>query len=115
NYDNVILDDDFMRYAHTLASISKTVNIQKIASISVILEDIAYFTLEREVALNAEQMNIIRHAVDSLELFQNINTSTDVSFYENILQKVNGLYQELESSFVENEDLAVAQNINLGE
>lgn len=115
NYKNVRLDDDFMRYAHTLASISKTVNIQKVASIAVVLEDIAYFALERDVLLNAEQMNIVRHAVDSLELFQDINTSTDTSFYENILQKLNDLYEELESSFVENESLSMPISENLGE
>lgn len=106
NYDNVRLDDDFMRYAHTLASISKTVNLQKIASIAVVLEDIAFFTGEREVNLNAEQMNIVRHAVDSLELFQNINSTTDVSFYENILKKTTDLYELLVESVEEEKEVA---------
>lgn len=96
NYgDEVELDSEFMRNAHTLASISKTVNLQKIAAIAVALEDVSFFTSEREVKLNSEQMNIVRHAVDSLELFQDINSTADVSFYETVLGMVEGLFKSL--------------------
>lgn len=93
--DDVELDSEFMRHSHTLASIAKTVNLQKIADIAVVLEEISFLTSEREGRLNNDEMNIVRHAVDSLELFQDINGNSDISFYENILGKVTKLYEDL--------------------
>lgn len=96
NYgEDVELDSNFMLHAHTLGSISKTVNLQKIARIANGLEDIAMTIMERDMLLSSDDMNILRHAVNNLELFQNINEEADISFFETLVSKLDILYEKL--------------------
>lgn len=96
NYsDEVEMDSNFMLHSHTLSSISKTVNLQKIASIANWLEDVAMIAVEREVKLSSEDMNVLRHAVDNLELFQDYNAEADASFLETLVAKLETLYSKL--------------------
>ena len=103
NYgDNVEMDSNFMVHAHTLSSISKTVNLQKIARIASVLEDVAMMALEREIMLSSEDMNIIRHSVQNIELFQDFQMVADISFYETLILKLDGLYDRLTEREEEN-------------
>lgn len=96
NYSaEVVIDSNFMLHAHTLSSISKTVNLHKIATIASNLEDVAMLAVERELVLSSDDMNILRHAVDNLELFQDYNNEADVSFFETLISKLEALYNKL--------------------
>ena len=47
--DRVALNKDFMRHAHTLNSISKTVNMFKLASFAELLEDISNMVMDKDL------------------------------------------------------------------
>lgn len=96
NYGNeVYLSDDFMRHAHTLASISRTVNMQKIAKIAALVEGIANTSLDQNKGLKSEEMNVVRHAVNSLENFKTLNNELDVSYFENIVNHLDVIHENL--------------------
>lgn len=97
NYSSEVeLTESFMRHSHTLASISRTVNMQKIAEVSSLAENIATITIDKQMMLNAEDMNIIRHAVNSLDNFRVVNSDNDnTSYYNNIIEHLNELHKKI--------------------
>ncbi len=91
----VMLNEEFMRHAHTLSSISASVNLKKISKIANKLEKISVLTKERKIALSQIQMNVIRHVVDNLDLFKEIDTSEHNAYYESLIEKLKGLLDEV--------------------
>ena len=105
----VVLNEEFMRHAHTLASISASVNLVKIAKIASKLENIAVVTLERGLALSQLQMNAVRHVVDNIDLFKEFESSEHNSYFESLIENLDNLYSELyrDDAFEESFDIQV--------
>ncbi len=91
----VILDEEFMRHAHTLSSIAASVNMSKISEIAGRLEDIVVLTIERGLALSQLQMNAIRHVVDNFDLFKELDNGKHLSYYDSLLENLDDLYEKL--------------------
>ena len=63
---------EFMRHAHTLGSISKSVNMDVFAEFVVKIEFVANTCLDRKLFLKADQFNVLKNSVENLDLFSNI-------------------------------------------
>lgn len=100
NVRKVLLTEDVMRHAHTLASIGKSVNLLRFSQIAAQLEDIANLSVEKQRELSRAEMVVFRHAVDNLDIFANI--SIDENIYEEVKLNLEELYEELN-----NEDISL--------
>lgn len=90
--EKTFLNEELMRHAHTLSSISRTVNMTKVAEISSLIEDISNVVIEKELPLNQDNMNVVRHAVHSLKSFKTLNSDSDESYFQNIIDHLNAIY-----------------------
>ncbi len=91
----VVITQEFMRHAHTLSSIAASVHLTKVAKIAHKLEDVSNVAIERNIALSQLQMNAVRHVVDNIDLFKQIDNSEHASYYESLMSNLNNLYDEL--------------------
>jgi len=100
-YNNTILTDDFMRHAHTLASISKTVNMQQIAEMSTMLENISNASLGQNKGLRVDELLHIKEVVDFIE---NLMCADREINYENFESLINQM-QKIQLRMIEIEDV----------
>jgi chemotaxis protein histidine kinase CheA/CheY-like chemotaxis protein len=90
--NNVIMPYDFMRHAHTLASIAETINLMHFAKLVGKLEFVSNIALEKELLLNKEHMQILAYVIDNIEVFKDINLiDIDMELYENIIKSLDEL------------------------
>lgn len=68
-----VLSEEFLRASHTLGSISRSVNLIKLADIAQGLEVIAKLSIEKNLKLNDQQIESVEEVVEELETFKNIN------------------------------------------
>lgn len=90
NKKGAALTEDFVLHAHTLASIAKTVNLLDCAKIASKIEFIANLALEKNISLKDHEMDILCHAVDSLEQFRSVANGVQID-----IEQVNNLIEEL--------------------
>ena len=109
----VVLTSEFMRHAHTLASIASSVNLNRIAKISSKIESIAVTTIERNLALSQVQMNSIRHVVDNIDLFKELDSSEHVSYYDSLIESLEQLYSNLYKDEFESHGLVVSSELEI--
>jgi chemosensory pili system protein ChpA (sensor histidine kinase/response regulator) len=107
----VVLNEEFMRHAHTLSSIAASVNMSKISKIAGRLEDIVVLTIERGLALSQLQMNAVRHVVDNFDLFKELDNGKHLSYYDSLLENLDDLYEKLHQEEVV--EIAVQEQISI--
>ena len=116
NMKNVRITYDFMRNAHTLASIARTVNLIKLATLSLKIENISNLAMEKNKVLSRAEMTVLRHAVDNLDLFKSDSMNNlDESHYDDISQNLEDLYNALNQEDVKSENNMGSSNINENE
>jgi chemosensory pili system protein ChpA (sensor histidine kinase/response regulator) len=88
---------DFMRHAHTLASIAKSVNMDVFSSMVAKIEFIANICIDKKIKLNESDFFILKNAVDNLDVFANVMDGSLESnqHYEDVDNKLDGLLNSL--------------------
>lgn len=86
-----LLNEDFMRHAHTLSSISKAFNFHNIATIAYKIESIANLSLENEQTLLKEEIFNLQMAIFNLEEIKNNNTN----LFESSIELLNKISERL--------------------
>lgn len=102
-YDYV-LSEEFLRASHTLGSISRSVNLTKLADVAQGLELIAKLSIEKNSKLNASQLELIEIVVEDLELFKNVEELHEDyvnNKYNNDKEIINELEEELNNHDIE--------------
>lgn len=92
---DVIIKEEDMRHAHTLASIAASVNMGLVSELSSKLEDILILCLDKDIALSQTNLNPIRHAVENLDLLRTTDSSSYVSYCDGLIENLNSLHDEL--------------------
>jgi chemosensory pili system protein ChpA (sensor histidine kinase/response regulator) len=95
NDSSVFLTEDFMRYAHTLCSISRSVCFNNLGTLAKKLEEATIVALEKNIPLTQEQMVVVREVVDSFEGFQNLDFTQHPSNFEDLNTKLSELHNQL--------------------
>lgn len=99
NYESDIkVDYSTMRHAHTLASISASVNMMLVSELSGKLEDLFQYCLDNEVSLNQNQLSPIRHATDNLDLLKTTDSSSYISYCDGLIEALSDLQDKLEET-----------------
>ena len=91
------ITQDFMRHAHTLASIAKSVNMDVFSAMVAKIEFIANVCIDKKIKLNENDFFILKDSVDSLDVFANVTDSSLESNEHNkdINYKLDGLLNSL--------------------
>lgn len=93
---NVAISHDFMRHAHTLGSIGQTMNLQHFANLASKIEFVSNIALEKSKLLSKPEMVILKHAVDNLDMYRNVDSSQlDLTHYEELMNNLEDLQTEL--------------------
>ena len=97
NLKGTIISSDFMLHAHTLASIARTVNLLDCAKIASKIELIANLALEKNIALNGDEMKVLCHAVDNLEKFRSVanGVQIDQSYVNSLIDNLSDLQESI--------------------
>lgn len=88
---------DFMRHAHTLASIAKSVNMDVFSSMVAKIEFIANICIDKDIKLDESDFFILKNAIDNLDVFANVVDSSLESneHYEDVNAKLDELLNSL--------------------
>ena len=103
NFDSGFeITKDFMRHAHTLASIAKSVNMEAFSEIVAKIEFITNMAIDKKIKLKESEFFVLKHAIDNLDVFANVIDGSLVGNiqYQNINNNLNEL-QDLLTNFVE--------------
>lgn len=103
---DVLLSDDFMRHAHTLCSISRSVYLEDLGNLAKRLEEVALNAIDKNVYLNQFQMSLIREVVDIFEAYQDLNLNNHPANAIMLIEKLNEINDEI------NLNAASAQNVS---
>lgn len=96
NVKNVAISHDFMRHAHTLGSIAQTMNLQHFANLASKIEFISNIALEKSKLLSKPEMIVLKHAVDNLDMYRNVDSSQlDLAHYDELMNNLEDLQTEL--------------------
>jgi chemotaxis protein histidine kinase CheA len=104
NQHDYILSEEFLRASHTLGSISRSVNLTKLADVAQGLELIAKLSIEKSTKLNSSQLELIEIVVEDLEVFKNIEELHEdyvTNKYNNDKDIINELEEELNNHDIE--------------
>lgn len=100
NINNVgsVISNDFMRNAHTLSSISKSINLISLSNIAQGIESLAVLSAEVQKGFTRIEMKSLKYIVDSLEYFENTNNdiSENTECYNDIMETLLDLKEVLE-------------------
>lgn len=107
--ESVALTSEFMRHAHTLSSISRTVYLDQVAEIASIIEDISNSAMEKHYLLNNNQVAVLGDAINHLEVLSSIEEQLqpDQDEYEQVISNLSMLQLDMaeeqaeEPTFVE--------------
>lgn len=108
NVKKVNISYDFMRHAHTLASIARTVNLEEFAVLVNGIENIANISIEKERSLSKAEMTMLKYVVDNLDIFNDPDNDLTAKseHYLDVLDTINELKEDL------NKDLVDSYQIN---
>lgn len=110
-YQEYVLSEEFLRASHTLGSISRSVNLVKLADIAQGLELVAKLSIEKNVKLNYSQLELIEIVVEDLDIFKNVDELHQdyvAEKYKNGEHILNELEEELNSHQAEDSTTAIA-------
>jgi chemosensory pili system protein ChpA (sensor histidine kinase/response regulator) len=110
--DDGLLNEEFMRHAHTLSSISKAFNFNNIATIAYKIENIANLSLENEQELLKEEIFDLQMAIFNLEAIKNNNTELFESSI-NLLNKISERLLNNVNVEVTSEENIETENVNI--
>lgn len=101
--ESVALTSEFMRHAHTLSSISRTVYLDQVAEIASMIEDISNSAMEKHYLLNNNQVAVLGDAINHLEVLSSIEEQLqpDQDEYEQVISNLSMLQLDMAEEQVE--------------
>ncbi len=112
--DRVALNKDFIRHAHTLNSISKSVNMFKLASFAELLEDISNMVMDKDLIVAGNDFLLLREVILLMEVIRNSEKIDDV-IYERTLNNLDGLKAKVTDIVAKYENQATNDEIKTAE
>lgn len=108
NKKGAVISSDFMLHAHTLASISRTVNLLDCANIASKLEIISNLSMEKHIAVTEEEMKVLASAVEHMEKYRSVinESNTDPVYISKMLSQLDLLQDNIHARSIPVETVA---------
>jgi chemotaxis protein histidine kinase CheA/CheY-like chemotaxis protein len=109
---DVLLSDDFMRHAHTLCSISRSVYLEDLGNLAKRLEEVALNAIDKNVYLNQFQMSLVREVVEIFEAYQDLDLNKHPANAGMLIEKLNELNDEINVAAESSKDIEINTQSN---